>query len=60
MEEGIEEVIEEIGEKVVRIRSGREVKRARISLPYYGEMEYRRIEGLGYRAKSKIARRRRD
>jgi hypothetical protein len=59
MEEGVEEVIDEVGGKVVRTRSGREVKRARISLPYYGEMEDRRIEGLGYRAKPKIARRRR-
>jgi hypothetical protein len=44
MEEDVEEVIEEVGEKIVRTRSGREVKRARILLPYHGEMEVRRIE----------------
>jgi hypothetical protein len=59
MEEDIEEIIEKIGEKIVRTRSDKEMKRARISLPYHGEMEYRRKEGLGYRAKFKIARRRR-
>jgi hypothetical protein len=59
MEEGVEKIIEEIGEKFVRTRSGREVKRARISLPYHGEMEERRIESLEHRAKPKIARRRR-
>jgi hypothetical protein len=59
MEEGVEEIIEEVGGKFVRTCSGREVKRARISLPYYGKMEDRRIEGLGYRVKPKIARRRR-
>jgi hypothetical protein len=59
MKEGVEEIIEDVGEKVVRIRSDREVKRAKISLPYHGEMEYRRKEGLEYKVKFKIARRRR-
>jgi hypothetical protein len=44
MEESVEEIIEEIGGKFVRTCSGREVKRVRISLPYHGEMEDRRIE----------------
>jgi hypothetical protein len=59
MEEGVEDIIEEIGGKFVRTYSNREVKRARISLPYHGEMEDRRIENLKHKAKPKIARRRR-
>jgi hypothetical protein len=59
MEESVEEIIKEIGGKVVHIRNDKEIKKARISLPYHTEMEDRRIEGLGYRVKSRIARRRR-
>jgi hypothetical protein len=59
MEEDVEKIIKKIGKKVVRIRSSREVKRVRILLPYHKEMEHRRKKDLGYRAKSKIARRRR-
>jgi hypothetical protein len=59
MEEDVEEIIEKIDGKVVRTRSNKEMKRARISLPYHAEMEDRQIEGLGYRVKFKIARRRR-
>jgi hypothetical protein len=57
MEKAVEKIIEEIGGKVVRTRSNKKVKRASISLPYYAEMEDRRIEGLKYRIKFKIARR---
>jgi hypothetical protein len=56
----IKEIIENINKKIVRIRNDKEIKRARISLPYYGKMEYRRKENLEYKVKSKIARRRRD
>jgi hypothetical protein len=51
---------EEVGENVVRTRSDRRVKKARISLPYYREMEGKRNEGLKHRAKPKVARRRRS
>jgi hypothetical protein len=60
MKKDIKEIIEEIGEKVVRIRNNREMKKARISLLYYGKMEHRRKEDLEHKAKFKIARRRRD
>jgi hypothetical protein len=50
---------EEVVEEIMRIRSDREVKKARISLPYYREMKIKRNENLEYRAKFKIARRRR-
>jgi hypothetical protein len=60
MEKDIEEIIEEIGKKIVRTRSNRKMKRVRISLPYHKKMKDRRKKDLGYRTKSKIARRRRD
>jgi hypothetical protein len=44
----------------MRTSDGKEMEKARISISYYEKMEDRRIERLGYRAKSKIARRRRD
>jgi hypothetical protein len=59
MKESVEKIIEKIDRKVVRIRSGREMKRAKILLPYHGEREDRRIEDLEHKIKSKIARRRR-
>jgi hypothetical protein len=60
IEEDIEEVIKEVGEKVVRTRNNKEVKRVRISLFYYEEMKDRRKKDLEYKIKFKIARRRRD
>jgi hypothetical protein len=59
MKKNIEKIIEKIGGKIVRTRSDKKMKRARISLPYHGEMEDRRIKNLKYKAKPKIARRRR-
>jgi hypothetical protein len=44
MEEDIEKIIAEVGKKVVRIRNNKKMKRIRISLFYYGEMEQRRKE----------------
>jgi hypothetical protein len=55
MEKSVEEIIEEIGRKIVRIRSDKKVKRIRISLPYHGEMEDRLKKGLGRGVKPKIA-----
>jgi hypothetical protein len=43
----------------MRTRSDREIKKAKISLPYYEEIEIKRNENLEYKAKSKIARRQR-
>jgi hypothetical protein len=60
MKKIIEKIIEKIGEKFVRIYSKKKMKRARISLPYYGEMEDRRIKNLEYKIKLKIARRQRS
>jgi hypothetical protein len=51
MEKNVEEIIKEIDGKVVRTRSDREMKKARISLPYHGKMEDRRIENLKYKIK---------
>jgi hypothetical protein len=59
MKKGVEKIIEKIGEKFVRTYNNRKMKKARISLPYYEEMEDRRIKNLEYKIKSKIARRRR-
>jgi hypothetical protein len=59
IKENVEKIIKEINEKIVRTRSNKKVKRARISLTYYGKMEDRRIEGLKYKTKPKITRRRR-
>jgi hypothetical protein len=39
MEEDAENFFKEVGRKVVRIRSDREMKRARISLPYHERWE---------------------
>jgi hypothetical protein len=59
MEKGVEKIIEEIDRKFVRTCNGKKVKKIRISLSYHEKMEDRRIENLKYKAKSKIARRRR-
>jgi hypothetical protein len=45
IEKGVEEIVEEVVEEVVRTRSGREVKKARWSLPYHLEMKEKR-EGV--------------
>jgi hypothetical protein len=46
----------EVVENVVRTRSGRRVKKARISLSYHRQMERKRNEDLRHRAKPKVAR----
>jgi hypothetical protein len=56
VEEIVEEIVKKIIEKVLRTRSGKKVKKGRISLSYYREMEDKRKKGLEYKAKSKIGR----
>jgi hypothetical protein len=60
MEKDIEEIIEKIGKKIVRIRNNKEIKKIKISLFYYRKMEHRHKENLEYKIKFKIARRRRN
>jgi hypothetical protein len=55
----IKGIVEKIVEKVIRIRNDKEVKKARISLSYYGKMEIKRNQDLTYKIKFKIARRQR-
>jgi hypothetical protein len=57
VEGDVERVVERVVEEIIRTCSDRKIKKARISLPYYGEMEIKRNENLRYKTKFKIARR---
>jgi hypothetical protein len=52
----VKKIVKEIIEKILRIRSNREIKKGRISLPYHRKMEDERKKGLEYKAKSKVVR----
>jgi hypothetical protein len=52
----VEEIVKEIIKKILRTRSNRKIKKGKISLPYYEEMEDKRKKGLEHRVKPKVVR----
>jgi hypothetical protein len=52
----VEKIVKEIIEKVLHTRNNRKIKKSRISLPYYKEMEDKRKKDLKYKTKPKVVR----